>query len=75
MAIHTWYQIHTNGGTTTFARWTTIRAENGVDILDAFEKMSVDTTSETGSAEIFGREWFTDGGATARLALAMESGR
>lgn len=82
MKRNTWYQIHTNGGTTTFARYTRQEAaqEKGdVEILvevGVFEKLSVDTTTPQGGAEIFGREEFEDeGAAMARLAEAVELAR
>lgn len=82
MKRNTWYQIHTNGGTTTFARYTRqeIAQENGdVEILveiGVFEKLSVDTTTPQGSAEIFGRQEFEDvEAAAARLAEAVELAR
>jgi len=82
MKIHTWYQIHTNGGTTTFARYTTAQVpEDKGDIvviaeIGVFEKLSVDTTTPQGSAEIFGREEFGDeNAAMARLAEAVELAR
>jgi len=82
MKRNTWYQIHTNGGTTTFARYTrqeTAQEKGDVEILvevEVFEKLSVDTTTPQGGAEIFGREEFYDeGAAMARLAEAVELAR
>ena len=76
MKRNTWYQIHTNGGTTTFARWRKYPdyTLNVVEYL--FEKMSVDTTTPQGSVEMFGDEVFgTAEAATARLAEAVELAR
>ena len=56
--LNTWYQIHTNGGTTTFARIYLGQDDNGLGCF-WFEKMSVDTGTHMGYAEIFGREDFT----------------
>ena len=72
--LNTWYQIHTNGGTTTFARIYQGQDANGFGCF-WFEKMSVDTTTRRGGAEIFGAEDFT-GELTAhdRLIAAIESG-
>ena len=76
MPENTWVQIHTNGGTTTFARWRKYPdyTLNVVEYL--FEKMSVDTTTPQGSVEMFGDEVFgTAEAATARLAEAVELAR
>jgi hypothetical protein len=73
MAIHRWYEIHNNGGTATFARYTAERLADGETIVGVFEKMQVDTSSRVGSVEIFGREEFSDPAAAAlRLAEAQE---
>ena len=75
MPENTWVQIHTNGGTTTFARWYGARAANG-DLVFIFEKMAADTTTLQGSAETFGREEFIlPSSASARLAEAVELAR
>jgi hypothetical protein len=67
----TWYQIHTNGGTTTFARIYQGQDDKGYGCW-WFEKMSVDTTVPQGGAEIFGREEFTsDLTAQSRLDRAL----
>jgi hypothetical protein len=72
MAIHRWYEIHNNGGTATFARYTAERLADGETIVGVFEKMQVDTTGG-GSVEIFGRQEFSDPSAAAlRLAEAQE---
>ena len=71
--LNTWYQIHTNGGTTTFARIYLGHDDNGYGCF-VFEKMSVDTTVPQGGAEIFWREEFTgDLSAVERLNAAMNS--
>jgi hypothetical protein len=72
MAIHRWYEIHNNGGTATFARYTAERLADGETIVGVFEKMQVDTAGG-GSVEIFGRQEFSDPAAAAlRLAEAQE---
>lgn len=58
VALNTWYQIHTNGGTTTFARIYQGQDADGFGCF-WFEKMTVDTTVPQGGAEIFGMEDFT----------------
>lgn len=74
VGLNTWYQIHTNGGTTTFARIYQGHDSDGYGCF-WFEKMAVDTTSRLGSAEIFGHEDFTgDLTAQGRLIAAIESG-
>jgi hypothetical protein len=74
VALNTWYQIHTNGGTTTFARIYQGQDSEGFGCF-WFEKMSVDSTTPQGGAEIFGHQDFT-GELTAleRLHAAIESG-
>lgn len=68
---NTWYQIHTNGGITTFARIYQGQDANGYGCW-WFEKMTVDTTVPQGGAEIFGREEFTgDLSAQSRLDRAQ----
>jgi hypothetical protein len=68
---NTWYQIHTNGGTTTFARIYEGQDADGFGCW-WFEKMSVDTTVPQGGAEIFGQEDFTsDLTAQNRLERAL----
>lgn len=75
MERNVWVQIHTNGGTTTFARWYEERATNN-NLMFVFEKMAVDTTTPSGSAEIFGREEFIfPSGASARVAEAVALAR
>jgi hypothetical protein len=71
-----WVQIHTNGGTTTFARWRKYPdyTLNVVEYL--FEKMSVDSTTPQGSVENFGDEVFgTAEAAIARLDEAVALAR
>ena len=71
--LNTWYQIHTNGAGTTFARIYLGHDENGFGCF-VFEKMSVDTGTHMGYAEIFGREEFTgDLSAVERLNAAINS--
>ena len=70
---NTWYQIHTNGAGTTFARIYQGQDENGFGCF-WFEKMSVDTATHMGYAEIFGREDFTSElTAQMRLERALEA--
>ena len=72
--IATWYQIHTNGGTHTFARYYEGETAYGAPRY-VFEKMSTDTTTQDGSAELFGREHFTtEAEAIARLRQAIGEG-
>jgi hypothetical protein len=74
VALNTWYQIHTNGGTTTFARVTQGEDSDGYACF-WFMKMAVDSTSKEGSAEVFGHQDFTgDLTAFERLYAAIESG-
>jgi hypothetical protein len=73
VALNTWYQIHTNGGITTFARIYEGQDADGFGCF-WFEKMSVDTTVPQGGAEIFGQQDFTsDLTAKERLIAAMGS--
>jgi hypothetical protein len=66
-----WKQIHTNGATTTFARY--YQQDDGAY---RFQKLSADHTAEpTGFAEIFGDEVLaTLTEATTRLDEAVRSG-
>lgn len=69
---NTWYQIHTNGGTTTFARIYEGQDSDGFGCF-WFEKMSVDSTIKSGSAEIFGHQEFgSEESARSRLDEALE---
>jgi hypothetical protein len=69
----TWYQIHTNGGTHTLARYYEGQDATGSRAY-VFEKMAVDTTTQEGSAELFGREEYTrEGAAVVRLRQALEA--
>ena len=71
IGLNTWYQIHTNGGTHTFARIYQGQDADGFGCF-WFEKMSVDTTVPQGGAEIFGQEDFTsDLTAQIRLERAL----
>ena len=71
--VATWYQIHTNGGTHTLARYYEGRTEAG-DLVYVFEKMAADTTTQEGGAELFGREHFeTEAAAIVRVRQALEA--
>ena len=71
VGLNTWYQIHTNGGTHTFARIYQGQDEKGFGCF-WFEKMAVDTTVPQGGAEIFGMEDFTSElTAQSRLERAL----
>jgi len=65
-----WYQIHTNGATTTFARY--YRQDDG---LYRFQKLAADHTAEpTGFAEIFGDEVMESlGEVSLRMTRAIVS--
>ena len=67
VGVNTWYQIHTNGAGTTFARIYQGQDENGFGCF-WFEKMAVDSGTPMGYAEIFGREDFTSE-LTAQMRL------
>jgi len=74
VGVNTWYQIHTNGAGTTFARIYQGQDAEGFGCF-WFEKMSVDTGTPMGYAEIFGHEDFTSEiSAHERLNAAIESG-
>ena len=63
-----WTQIHTNGATTTFARWYRLDAPSGTTFV--FEKMAADVVN--GTTEVFGREEFGEWhGVDARMAEAV----
>jgi hypothetical protein len=63
-----WYQIHTNGGTTTFARYY-----QSPDGTGEFEKMAVDHVNDT--SESFGEEHYYDWrDAMTRLRVAIKEG-
>ena len=69
----TWYQNHSNGGTHTLARYYEGQDATGSRAY-VFEKMAVDTTTQEGSAELFGREEYTrEGAAVVRLRQALEA--
>jgi hypothetical protein len=68
---NTWYQIHTNGATTTFARFYEGQDETGATLF-IFQKMQSDITTD-GFAEIFGEQGFdTEEAARSRLDEALE---
>jgi hypothetical protein len=63
-----WYQIHTNGATTTFARYYV-----SPDTTGEFEKMQVDVVN--GRVEVFGEEHYHDWqDAKTRLRVAIKEG-
>lgn len=63
-----WYQIHTNGATTTFARYYA-----SPDGTGEFEKMQVDVVN--GTAEVFGEEHYFDWqDAKTRVRVAIKEG-
>lgn len=63
-----WYQIHTNGATTTFARYYV-----SPDSTGEFEKMQVDIVN--GTAEVFGEEHYFDWqDAKTRVRVAIKEG-
>lgn len=69
----TWYQIHTNGGTHTFARYYEGQTADR-EPLYVFEKMSAEIIAQDGRAELFGREHFTtEAAAVVRLRQALEA--
>jgi hypothetical protein len=66
-----WIQIHTNGASTTFARFYEGQDADG-DTIFYFEKMEVDTTGES-HAEIFGiEEYENEADAAERLRAAIQ---
>ena len=74
IGLNTWYQIHTNGAGTTFARIYQGQDEKGYGCF-WFEKMAVDSGTPMGYAEIFGREDFTSEiTAHNRLERAISEG-
>lgn len=63
-----WYQIHTNGATTTFARYYA-----SPDTTGEFEKMQVDLVD--GTAEVFATEHYFDWqDAKTRVRVAIKEG-
>jgi hypothetical protein len=63
-----WYQIHANGGTTTFARYYA-----SPDGTGEFEKLAVDHINDTN--ELFGGEHYHDWqDAKTRLRVAIKEG-
>lgn len=74
MKPNTWVQIHTNGASTTFARFYEGQTDTGEPTF-VFEKMESDITAG-GHAELFGREDFISAeGAANRLSEAVELAR
>ena len=72
---NTWYQIHTNGGTTTFARWYVGMNEQGEPVF-GFEKLQADHSFESGHAEVFGHQEFSSmEGVISRFREAIELAR
>jgi hypothetical protein len=76
MSENVWVQIHTNGGTTTFARWRKYE-DHTLGVMEyAFEKMSVDSATPEGGVELFGFQAFADeAAAKARVAEAVALSR
>lgn len=73
MEPNTWYQIHTNGASTTFARFYEGQTEDGTPTF-VFEKMAADFVNQI--TEVFGREDFISAeGAANRLAEAIQLAR
>ena len=71
MQPNTWFQIHTNGATTTLARYYEGQTEAGAPTF-VFEKVQFDITNG-GSAETFGREdYATQAEAVHRLVVAIK---
>jgi hypothetical protein len=71
MQPNTWFQIHTNGATTTLARFYEGQTEAGAPTF-VFEKVQFDITGD-GSAETFGREdYATEAEAVNRLVVAIK---
>ena len=54
---NTWYQIHTNGAVTTFARFYEGKSDAGAAIF-AFEKMQADSVNKL--IEVFGEEEYDE---------------
>lgn len=71
MNENTWMQIHTNGASTTFARFYAGQTDSGQPIF-VFQKMEVDITGG-GHAEIFGEEQYQFASDAAyRLVAAIK---
>jgi hypothetical protein len=73
MSANTWYQIHTNGAATTFARFYEGQNEEGATIF-VFEKMATDFVNNL--VEVFGVEEFGSAeGAANRVQEAVALAR
>lgn len=73
MNANTWYQIHTNGASTTFARWYEGQDAEG-DTTFYFEKMATDFVNNL--VEVFGIEEFGSAeGAANRVQEAVALAR
>jgi hypothetical protein len=73
MSANTWIQIHTNGASTTFARWYEGQNAEG-DTIFVFEKMATDFVNNL--IEVFGVEEFGSvEGATNRVQEAVALAR
>ena len=73
MSENTWIQIHTNGASTTFARWYKGENFDGETIF-YFEKMATDFVNNL--IEVFGVEEFGSAeGATNRVQEAVALAR
>jgi hypothetical protein len=73
MNANTWYQIHTNGASTTFARWYEGQDAEG-DTTFYFEKMATDFVNNL--VEVFGIEEFGSAeGAASRVQEAVALAR
>jgi hypothetical protein len=72
MEPNTWYQIHTNGASSTFARFYEAQTDEGATIF-RFEKMAADFVNKI--TEVFGESDYLDVlGAQGRLAEAIKTG-
>lgn len=73
MSANTWFQIHTNGASTTFARWYEGQNAEGETIF-YFEKMATDFVNNL--VEVFGIEEFGSAeGAASRVQEAVALAR
>jgi hypothetical protein len=73
MSENTWIQIHTNGASTTFARWYEGQTEEGETVF-VFEKMATDFVNNI--VEVFGIEKFgSPEGAANRVQEAVALAR
>ena len=73
MSANTWFQIHTNGASTTFARWYEGQNAEG-DTIFYFEKMATDFVNNL--IEVFGIEEFGSAeGASNRVQEAVALAR